>query len=586
MYILGIGCFMHDFSVCLLKDGKIVVAIESERITRHKHSVPKEIYEQALMELKEAKKELTGPLVLTLFSPTHVTYRNEAIKKSIDYCLNEVKITLENVNLIVTDMPGYFLGVLSPYRKKVKVVGHHFAHACSAYYPSGFQEAAILTIDGIGDPVGIRQPFSIHTFKEFLNKDLRWETVSFGYGKKNKVEIFKQITGKMGRKRGAQCENSIGTFYETITCAMGFGFLEAGKTMGLAPYGTSKYAGKFEKYVTLLPDGEFVITNEALEELETEIEFNLSKLTSERERFNYKADVAYAAQKLTERIILHCANFLYESTGCKNICLAGGVALNGLANQKILETLPFENIFIQPATGDSGVSIGAAFYGWHMLNNGDGRMEFKNSYFGRAYSEQEIEKVLKEYNEKIRYQKVNNIAEVTAKLIAKGNIIGWFQGSSEIGPRALGNRSILVDPRKSEMKDILNAKVKHRESFRPFAPAVLLEFSSEYFELPEVPSPFMLLIARVKKEKQSIIPAVTHVDGTGRVQTVTKEDNGIFYDLIFKFHEATGVPVVLNTSFNLRGEPIVETPENALNTFLATEMHYLVLEKYLIEKVN
>jgi len=296
-------------------------------------------------------------------------------------------------------------------------------------------------------------------------------------------------------------------------------------------------------------------------------------------------DIAFLIQDRLEKALVNKANHLHKLTGSKNLCIAGGVGLNCVANREILNNTPFERIFIQPAAGDSGQCLGNALYGYHYLLGKPRREVMTHAYFGKEYSNTDVMNALERWSGQVIYERMQNPATQVAALLSEGNVIGWFQFGSELGPRALGHRSILADPRQPAMQDFINAIVKHREPFRPYAPSVLLEHSNEFFDLP-CPSPFMLLTARVYPHKRSTIPAVTHVDGTARVQTVTKEDNGIYYDLIQAFYKKTGIPLLLNTSFNLAGEAIVETPNDALNSFMKTQMDYLVIHEYLVRKVK
>ena len=337
--------------------------------------------------------------------------------------------------------------------------------------------------------------------------------------------------------------------------------------MGLAPYGTDRYYDQLRPFVKLLKKGQVRIDLRS-GEFEKVLDSIMAD-TKPEEEYSKKADLAWAGQKILEEALVHCANYLYEVTKCPYLCIAGGVGLNSVANGKVLQQTPFEQIFIQPASGDSGTSLGAAMWGYYSImkqsrNLGQGLI-MKNAYLGREYSDEEIQESFKEFPDMI-IDKPENLTKSAAKLIADGKIVSMFQGGSEYGPRALGHRSILANPAIPNMKDILNMRVKFREEFRPFAPAVLYEHQTEYFELEQY-TPFMLIVCDVKEDKRKVIPAVTHVDGTARLQSVSKENGGIFYDLISEFYQITNVPVILNTSFNVKGQPIVETPSDAVRWF-------------------
>lgn len=493
---------------------------------------------------------------------------------SIRYCMDALGIkSLDEIDMLVTDWanierwhnsgPAYRKAEFDYIKLKLKISPekiftvpfHHDAHAASAFYPSGFAEAAILSVDGRGSDL---------------------ETQTIYYGKGNVI-----VPLEKGRESG------IGKAYNWIGFeVLPFNKYEApGKVMGLAPYG-AKY-----KNLNVLPlhpvySGINTDYTELFSRLpHVKLTPGVLKSTKIKEEAldPYFARAAFEIQRECERVMVHLANRAYRLTRSKNLCLAGGVALNSVANKKILDQTPFENIYIQPASSDAGLPLGLCLWGYYMMQKGKTKKRFfmPNAYTGISYSKKEIKKLLD--GKKISYRACNNVAEV-AKLIAKNHIIGWFQGGSEYGPRALGARSILANAAHPRMKEILNERVKHRESFRPFAPSVLAAYADTYFELKGHASPYMLLVAQVKKNKQKIVPAITHVDGTARVQTVTKEENGIYYDLISAFKKLTGVPLVLNTSYNVAGEPIVETPRDALITFLGTNIDYLYLEGYLISK--
>jgi carbamoyltransferase len=427
---------------------------------------------------------------------------------------------------------------------------HHLAHAASAYYPSGFQDAAVLVVDGVGSDM---------------------ETISLYHARGNGITFLER-----SRFYG------LGHLYTMVTKRLlGFGTGEEGKTMGLAPYGRNvkkrvlecqgEYRGlhiDYSQFLDRMPDSEIRQPN------------LVPCPKASRVTEDYYARLAYDVQEELERAMLHLARYAAERTGSANLCLAGGVALNCVANGKILEARVFEKLFVQPAASDTGMPYGLALLGYHQLAGGQGRGRAK-VYTGVAYPKAQIIPLLKQFG--IPYRATTN--RTVAQLLAAENIVGWLTGGSEIGPRALGHRSILADPRNVRMKDLLNKKVKHREAFRPFAPSVLCEYAREYFEL-STESPYMLLASRVLDHAVGKIPAVVHVDQTARVQTVSADDCPVYHDLLVQFHKLTGIPVLLNTSFNDNGEPIVETPLDGLLCFMRTRMDYLVMEGILIEKAK
>lgn len=541
MYVLGIGGSEHDFSATLIKDGEILCSIEDERLTRSKYSLQKDL------SITPLAKEW----------------------RSIQYCLDQADITLNEIDCFFGNdlMNKDYIPQLP---KQIVMLNHHLTHAASTYYTSPYNDAAILVVDGIGTLID--------------SSSNTHETISLYKGTNNEIKDIGKVHGS-GIENPVSgwtlFENSIGRFYYRVSAEIGFGFLEEGKTMGLAPYGKETYVGDFKRFYSI--DG-YIFRQSHEQKLEMVV-YIRNVLKNTKDRFHTTADLAYAVQHHLEQIMISICNALYDITQSKNLCLAGGVALNSVANLKVLENTPFENIYVQPASGDAGTSIGATLYGFHVLNNKP-REDLNNlfsPYLGKNYSEREMLDSLDKHGNLINIEKPDDYVDAVAKLLTKGSIIAWFNGRSEIGPRALGNRSILVDPRRKDMKDILNKRVKHREGFRPFAPIVLEEYQTEYFEL-EHPSYYMLLVPKIKIDKQDKIPAVTHADGTGRVQTVSNKLNPQLHALVSSFYKQTGVPVLLNTSFNDNGEPIVESPEDALNCFLKTDIDYLVINGFIISK--
>ncbi len=565
MYILGISCFYHDAAACLLKDGEIIAAAHEERFTRKKHdfSFPINAIQYCLEEgnIENADLDYIGfyekPfLKFERILENYFTEAPRGIKSFIEAIPVWIRQKLWMRNLLEEAFEGFKGQIIFP--------EHHESHAASAFFASPFNKAAILTLDGVGE----------------------WTSTTYGTGKDNEIVLTHEI----------RFPHSLGLLYSAFTYYLGFK-VNSGeyKVMGLAPYGEPSYYDLImENLIDVKEDGSYKLnmdyfaytydlkmTNEKFDEL-----FGSSPRRSETKLTKREFDIARSVQLALEEVILRMANHLYEETKLKNLCMAGGVALNCVANARVLKETPFEDLYVQPAAGDAGGSVGVAsfiYYQWLGNKRNPGNKSLmKNAYLGPSYSNEYIEKFLIESNANYKKLDRDGIIEETAKLIAEKNVVGWFQGKMEFGPRALGNRSIVADPRDSDMKDIVNLKIKFRESFRPFAPTVIEEKSSEYFDL-NCPSPYMLLVAQVREDKR-IIPAVTHVDCSARIQTIKREDNPLFYDLISEFYRLTGVPVIINTSFNVRGEPIVCTPKDAYKCFMRTKMDYLVLGYFLLDK--
>ncbi len=556
MNILGIHTFGHDTGAALISEGQLL-AITEERLNRQKHSGS--------------------------FPHKSVRYLLDAAglreMGNIDMIIGVTRIGKDGKNKEI-EMIRSELG----YKGKIHTISHHAAHAASAFYPSPFEEAAVMVVDGLGSNAAdsgedAKIPFIFRVIDKKIQK--KFEEVQ---------SYYRAIDGRLYTIRKDYAmpgfSNGLGLLYMGTSVFVGFGDFGSGKVMGLAPYGEHtdrRYRRAFYEIV----DGAVLIPSEK----------NFVRHIDHFQKMYYPdiprrekgilpdevyTAIAFEVQDALEKALIEVAGHLYRISPSKNLCYAGGVGLNSVANKKILDNTPFENIFIQPAACDTGIPMGCALHGAHMLNNEPPKKyKFKNAYTGRRYSEKEILEALNS-TANIKFSKEQNVAQKAAKLLSEGKILGWFEGSSEIGPRALGHRSIICDPAKPDMKDILNARVKHREAFRPFAPSILKEYVSDYFELT-CESPYMLLIAEVKEDKRKIVPSITHVDNTARVQTVTREDNGRFYDLIEEFHKITNIPVILNTSFNIAGEPIVETPADALKCFMSTEMDYLIIEDYFVE---
>ena len=593
MYILGISCYYHDSAACLLKNGQVIVAAEEERFSRLKHdsSFPVNAIkfcldsagikgsqleyavfnEKPFLKFERIIKTIlaTYPLSMGIFQEAIINWMGD-------------KLWIKNLIEEKLNLPA----------EKVLFCQHHLSHAAASFFCSPFSEAAILTIDGVGE----------------------WTSTAQGYGKAdwvgqgiNRIQLSEEI----------RFPHSLGLLYSVFTAFLGFEVNDGEyKVMGMSAFGTPRYTEKIYELIKVSPDGSFRLNMKYFAyHYNSKRSFNkrfvklFGKPKNPKSRFvttqtslydykvvptdeeiktnQYYADIAASIQKVTEDILVRIANNLYQKTGQKKLCLAGGVVLNCLANSRILKETPFDEIFIQPAAGDSGSAMGAALYVYHCLLARPRKFVLKHAYWGKEYTEKEIETFL--VDSEISYQFINDenrLIELVADALADRKVIGWFQGRGEWGPRALGNRSILADPRDDKMKDIVNIKIKFREPFRPFAPTVLADKAEELFELNshsrQYPFKFMLYTVAVKKK--DLIPAVTHIDGTSRIQIIDLQQNPLYYRLIERFYQKTGVAALLNTSFNLKGEPIVNSPQDAFNTFTKSGMDMLVLGKFILTK--
>ena len=589
---MGISAFYHDSAACILVNGKIVAAAQEERFTRKKHD-PNYPHNAIEFVLKFANLKLSEVDQIVFFEKPFLkferlleTYVAFAPKGFVSFAKAMplwIKEKLFQKNLLFNKLKKHDENYKSD--ENIFFSDHHLSHAASAFFPSPFDEAVILTADGVGE----------------------WATTTVAVGKNKHLEIKKEI----------HFPHSLGLLYSAFTYYTGFK-VNSGeyKLMGLAPYGSPIYEDKVKQLVDIKADGTFrlnqkyfnyatglTMTNEKFNNL-----FGQKPRNPQNEKITqFHMDIAASIQKVTEKIMIKLAKSIRHEYGVKNLCLAGGVALNCVANGKILKEEIFENIWIQPAAGDAGGSLGAALALWHidqgnnrLVNSNDG---MQGSYLGTEYNQNEIEIELKKLGANFETLNHDELINKTAEFLSNEKAIGWFQGRMEFGPRALGNRSIIGDPRSDKMQKNLNLKVKYRESFRPFAPSVLKEDLSNWFEM-NIDSPYMLLVANINPSKiiemsdeqkklfgidklnvkRSDIPAVTHVDYSARIQTVTKNNNKRYYDLISKFKEKTGCPVIVNTSFNVRGEPIVNTPSDAFNCFMGTELDYLVIGNCILDK--
>ena len=590
--ILGISAFYHDSAACILKDGEIIAAAQEERFTRKKHdsSYPQNAIEFVLkyanLKLSEVDQIVFFEKPFLKFERLLETYVAFAPRGFLSFSKAMplwVKEKLFQKNHLFKKLKNHDVNYNSD--KNIFFSDHHLSHAASAFFPSPFEEAVVLTADGVGE----------------------WATTTVAIGKYNKLEIKKEI----------HFPHSLGLLYSAFTYYAGFK-VNSGeyKLMGLAPYGKPIYEEKIKKIIDIKEDGTFrldqsyfnyatglTMTNKKFNNL-----FGKEPRNSKIDRITqFHMDIAASIQKVTEEIMIKLVTSIQKEYKIKNLCLAGGVALNCVANGKILKKKIFDNIWIQPAAGDAGGSLGAALALWYLefgnkrnVNNED---NMKGSYLGNEFSQKEIETELSNLGANFDNLSYEDLISKTAENLSKEKAIGWFQGRMEFGPRALGSRSILGDPRSESMQKNLNLKVKYRESFRPFAPSVLREDVENWFDI-NVDSPYMLLVADIRSEKKiemtadenklfgieklnikrSKIPAVTHIDYSARIQTVTKKNNSRYYDLIAKFKEKTGCPLIVNTSFNVRGEPIVNSPTDAFNCFMGTELDILVIGNCFLEK--
>ena len=588
MNILGLSCFYHDSAAALLCDGRITAAAQEERFSRikHDHNFPRQAAAWCLQHAGLTAADLDSvvfyekPLIkFERILETSLAYAPLGLRSFLQAMPQWLKKKLWIPDLIRKEL-GYSGEILFP--------EHHEAHAAAAFFPSPFSKAAILTMDGVGE----------------------WATTSWGRGDGNRITLESEI----------HFPHSLGLLYSAFTYFTGFR-VNSGeyKVMGLAPYGEPRYVQTIlDNLIEICADGSFrlnmdyftygaglTMTGRKFARL-----FGGPPRRPESPLTQREMDLARSIQEVTEMVMLAAANHLHRQTGLPNLCLAGGVALNCVGNGRILRETPFEKIWVQPAAGDAGGALGAALFAWHQIydqtRQADGRHDQQQgSLLGPEFSDEEIHTFLEERNLPYHRLKPGALVARVADLLASEQVIGWFQGRMEFGPRALGSRSIIGDARSPEMQSRMNLKIKFRESFRPFAPAVLEEQTSDWFELDQ-PSPYMLLVAPVRPEKRrplteaeqqlwgidklksvrSEIPAVTHVDYSARIQTISAGEHGLFYRLVDRFYRKTGCPVIINTSFNVRGEPIVCTPEEAWRCFMRTEMDFLVLGNFLLDKAE
>ncbi len=590
MIILGLSCYFHDSSAVIIQDGELICAAEEERFSRKKHDFG--FPENAIQFcLKKANIDASEIDYIVFFEKPFLKFER-ILKTVISTFPMSSKIFTQGMRAWALDklwIKNKIASYLDIDAKIIRFSEHHLSHSASSYFCSPFNESALVTFDGVGE----------------------WASTTIGKGNNNDINILKEI----------HFPHSIGLLYSAFTAFLGFEVNEGEyKVMGMAPFGKPKYTDKINEIITSYEDGSFWLDmsyfsyHKSASKSFTKKFENLFGIPREPESYfftketgfpdyfgdkpkdyelqcesnQFYADIAASIQQITEELMLSVCLEAYKITGSKNLCMAGGVALNSTANNRIINELPYDNVFIQPASGDGGGALGAALLMWNHVLNNKKRFVMDNVYYGEEYDDDQIKESFNKNELNYKFiSSFDDLAEKVAMMISEGKVIGWFQGRFEWGPRSLGARSIIADPRKSEMKNIVNTKIKFREPFRPFAPSILSENVEEYFELIDnqkfYTEQFMLRVAKIKENKRSKIPAVDHF-GTGRLQSVKEDSNPRYYKLIKSFYQLTGVPVIMNTSFNVRGEPIVNTPEEALNTFLKTDIDVLVCGNYIIEK--
>jgi carbamoyltransferase len=593
MYILGISAFYHDSAACIIRDGEIIAAAQEERFTRKKHdeSFPTNAILYCLREACVDPNDIANVVFyekpFLKFERLLETYLAFAPKGFLSFIKSMpiwIKEKLFQKEMIIKSLEKT-LGPDFDWKNKLLFSEHHLSHAASAFYPSPFQKAAILTIDGVGE----------------------WTTTSLALGKGEKIEIIKEI----------HFPHSLGLLYSAFTYYAGFK-VNSGeyKLMGLAPYGEPKYYDLIrENLIDIAQDGSFKLnmkyfnyaTGLTMTTKKFDRLFGGPPRKPEAEITQREMDLAASIQLVTQDVLILMAKDIALKTGERNLCLAGGVALNCVANGLLNSSKIFDNIWVQPASGDAGGALGAALVAWHLYYEKKRKVlesdSMKGSYLGPSYNDNQIEFELNSCNAKFKKLNENALINKVASLLSEGRSIGWMQGRMEFGPRALGSRSIIADPRSPSMQKQLNLKIKYRESFRPFAPSILREHLSEWFEL-DVDSPYMLLVSKIKNVKRrkmnsqekhlfgidklnvprSSVPAITHIDYSSRIQTVHKNTNPRLHSLISMFNQKSGCPIIVNTSFNVRGEPIVCSPTDAFKCFMGTDLDVLVIENYILFK--
>lgn len=561
MNILGLSCFYHDSAACLLQDGVPVAAASQQLFTRKKHDsdFPTQSIRYCLEEAG------IGPGDIDL-----VAFYDKPLVKFERMLVSHVATFPKSFPQFVRGMPAWFATKLrldKLLKKELDYTGpivygqHHLSHAAAAFYASGFESSAILTVDGVGE----------------------WATASWGRGVGNQIEMLGEI----------RFPHSLGLLYSAFTYYLGFK-VNSGeyKVMGLAPYGEPIYVDRIKKLIHIKPDGTFRLDmqyftfDHGMRMYNEEFERVMGEPTrpmGDNDLPQFYKDVARSLQEVVNEVMVSLTRRVLEETGENKLCMAGGVALNCVANGYILRETGIEDIFVQPAAGDAGSAMGAALWAWHELLDKPRGWKLETSYYGPGYSDEQVEETLKRYGAVYKKLERQELLDTVARHIDEQKVIGWYQRRAEWGPRALGHRSILGDPRSPDMRDIINLKIKMREGFRPFAPSVLEDDIGVWFDLDR-PSPFMLLVAPVREDIPVPLPAITHVDGSARIQSISREQDDLYYDLIAAFKARTGCGVIINTSMNVRGEPIVNTPEDAYRCFMRTDMDVLAAGSFLLYK--
>jgi carbamoyltransferase len=564
MYVLGLSCFYHDASSCLLQDGRVITAAEEERFTRVKHDISFPV-NSAEWCLRDAG--------ITIGDVDYVGFYEKPFLKFERMMSQHMEMFPKSFWTFINTIPAWInekIRIQSlikknlQYRGDVFYIQHHLAHSASTFFLSPFKEAAILTVDGVGE----------------------WDTTALGYGKGNEIRVVKAIN----------FPHSIGLLYSTITALLGFKVNnDEYKIMGLSAYGKPRYYDDFMKLIDVKDDGSFMLDMSYFD-YHYRMRMPSSKLQDEFGETRRKGekitqhhmDVAATVQKVTEDVIFRMLDHLHEITGMENLCLAGGVTLNSVANGKIIKNTPFKQIYVQPAAGDGGASMGAAVFTYNGVLKKKRGFILDTAFLGPEYTRKEIKDFLDENRVKYStFKDDRELVEATARMVFEDKIVGWFQGRMEWGPRALGSRSILANPCNPDMKDILNARVKHREEFRPFAPVVPVEDVNDYFECDDplpLSADFMLLVYPIREGRRKLIPSVTHVDGTGRLQTIRREQNPLYWGVVKEFEKLAGVPIIINTSFNVKGEPIVCSPYDAYRCMMGTGIDCLVMDRFLVNR--
>jgi len=591
MRILGISCFYHDAAAALIEDGELIAAAEEERFSRKKHD--SDFPKLAVRFCLDTAGIDVGDVDYVVFYEKPFVKFERILTTALNVVPKSWKVFGDAMTtwlldkLWVKNLIRQQLGIPAD---RILFSEHHLSHAASTFLCSPFDEAAILTVDGVGE----------------------WATATMGRGKGTDITLLREV----------RFPHSVGLLYSAFTAFLGFEVNEGEyKVMGMAPYGTPRYVDKVHKLIRLDADGSFWLNMDYFCFHHSSTQTYNGKFTelfgqprdpswhfftessgypsyfepkpgnyAELARQNqYYADVAASIQQVTEEIVLGMVRSLHKETGLDRLCLAGGVALNSVANGRIIRETPIKEVFVQPAAGDGGGALGAALYVYHCALGNPRKFLMRHAYWGQEFAQGEINDFARRCG--MRYEThphEDALFDAVVEELKAGHVVGWFQGRFEWGPRALGSRSIIADPRRTDMKEIVNIKIKFREPFRPFAPSVLAESAERFFDLPDAPkhypARFMLYVVDVKEGQADVLPAITHVDGTARLQTVHRSESPLYYGLIERFGQATGVPVILNTSFNLKGEPIVTTPANAFSTFSRSGMDTLVLGNCVIRK--